>query len=243
MSIEFNDDDLIFISGGKEKSQNNCSNKFIILKWSTEKIEYIGTLPNRKANHSTIYFDNKLYLVGGINSDNKVSKDCLYFSLKEKKWQSLPSLNKARANTSLCIYNNKVLYAFRGRDDNDVLDTIEYIKLNSSRISWKIIKPKDLGFIWNSAQNSLAMTIDKNKIIIIGGEDKNGNLLDETVLFEINTKKVYKGIDLVFGVAFKSQGCINQGKYFCADFKNEENNSNMNGIHVYDIKENKWNLI
>ena len=243
MSIDFNDDDLIFISGGIEKSKYNCSNKFIILKWSTEKIEYNGTLPNRKANHSSIYFENKLYLIGGINSEKKVSKDCLYFSLNEKKWQSLPSLNKERANCSLCIYNNKVLYAFRGRDDNDVLDTIEYIKLNSSRISWKIIKPKDLGFIWNSAQNSLAMTIDKNKIIIIGGEDKNGNLLDETVLFEINTKKVYKGIDLIFGAAFKSQGCINQGKYFCADFKNEENNSNMNGIHVYDIKENKWNLI
>ena len=243
MSIEFNDDDLIFISGGKEKSQNNCSNKFIILKWSTEKIEYIGTLPNRKAYHSTIYFDNKLYLIGGINSDNKVSKDCLYFSLKEKKWQSLPSLNKARANSSLCIYNNKVLYAFRGRDDNDMLDTIEYIKLNSNRISWKIIKPKDLGFIWNSAQNSLVMTLDKNKILILGGEDNNGNLLDETILFEINTKKVYKGVDLVFGAAFKNQGCINQGKYFCADFKNEENNSNMIGIHVYDIKENKWTLI
>ena len=243
MSIDFNDDDLIFITGGVEKSKYNCSNKFIILKWSTEKIEYKGNLPNRKAYHSTIYFDNKLYLIGGINSEKKVSKDCLYFSLKEKKWQSLPSLNKERANCSLCIYNNKILYAFRGRDDNNVLDTIEYIKLNNIRISWKIIKPKDLGFIWNSAQNSLVMTIDKEKILILGGEDKNGNLYDETILFEINTKKVYKGIDLALGAAFKSQGCINQGKYFCADFKNEENNVNMSGIHVYSIKENIWSLI
>ena len=243
MSIDFNDDDLIFITGGVEKSKYNCSNKFIILKWSTEKIEYKGNIPNRKAYHSTIYFDNKLYLIGGINSEKKVSKDCLYFSLKEKKWQSLPSLNKERANCSLCIYNNKILYAFRGRDDNDVLDTIEYIKLNSNRISWKIIKPKDLGFIWNPAQNSLVMTIDKEKILILGGEDKNGNLYDDTILFEINSKKVYKGIDLALGAAFKSQGCINHGKYFCADFKNEENNANMSGIHVYNIKENIWTLI
>ena len=243
MSIDFNDDDLIFITGGIEKSIYNCSNKFIILKWSNEQIEYKGSLPNRKAYHSTIYFDNKLYLVGGINTEKKVSKDCLYFSLKEKKWQSLPSLNKERANCSLCLYNNKVLYAFRGRDDNDVLDTIEYIKLNSNRISWKIIKPKDLGFIWHSAQNSLVMTIDKDKILILGGEDKKGNLYDDTILFEINNKKVYKGLDLVLGAAFKSQGCINQGKYFCADYKNEENNVNMGGIHIYNVKENKWTLI
>ena len=245
MSIDFNDDDLIFISGGNEKSKFNCSNKFIILKWSSEKIEYNGTLPHRKAYHSTLYFDNKLYLIGGINSDKKVSKDCLYFSLKEKKWQSLPSLNKSRANCSLCIYNNKVLYAFRGRDDNDVLDSIEYIDLDGNRIFWKMIKPKDIGFIWNSAQNSLVMTIDKGKILILGGEDKNGNLYDDTILFEIDTKKVYKGIDLALGAAFKSQGCINQGKYFCSDFKNEENkdNSKMSGIHIYNTRENIWSLI
>ena len=76
---------MIFISGDWEKSKFNCCKKFIILKWSSEKIEYNGTLPHRKAYHSTLYFDNKLYLIGGINTDKKVSENCLYFSLKEKK--------------------------------------------------------------------------------------------------------------------------------------------------------------
>ena len=245
MSISFNDDDLIFITGGKAKSKFIYSNKFIILKWSTEKIEYNDSLPERKAYHSTIYFDNKLYLIGGVNTDNKVSKQCWFFSLKEKKWQKLPPLNKGRANCSLCIYNNKDLYSFRGRDDNDVIDTIEFIKLNDERPFWKMIKPKDLGFAWNSAQNSLAMAIDKDKILIIGGEDINGNLFDDTFLFEINTKKVYKGIDLAFKAAFKNQGVINHGKYYCADYRNEDNknNSKINGIHFYNIKENIWDIV
>ena len=132
ISIEFNDDDLIFITGGKEKTKYNCSNKFIILKWSTEKIEYDGTLPQRRAYHTTLYFNNNLFLIGGINSEKKVSKNCSFFSLKEKKWKNLPFLNKPRANCSLCIYNNKDLYAFRGRDDNDVIDSIEYISLNNN---------------------------------------------------------------------------------------------------------------
>ena len=84
MSIEYNDDDLIFITGGKEKTKYNCSNKFIILKWSSEKIEYNGTIPERKMYHSTMYFNNNLYLIGEINSDKKVSKTCSFFSLKKK---------------------------------------------------------------------------------------------------------------------------------------------------------------
>ena len=244
ISIDFNDDDLIFLSGGKEKSKFNFSNKFLILKWSMEKIEYNGTLPERKAYHSTIFFNNNLYLIGGINSDKIVSKNCFFFSVKDKTWRNLPSLNKPRANCSLCVYNNKDLYAFRGRDDNDVIDTIEYITLNNNS-NWKMIKPKDMGFIWNSAQNSLVMTIGKGRILILGGEDKNGNLFDDTILFEIDTKKVYKGIDLNIGAAFKSQGCINQGKYFCVDYKNEENKYKINtgGIHIYNQKENIWDLI
>ena len=244
ISIEFNDDDLIFITGGKEKTKYNCSNKFIILKWSTEKIEYDGTLPQRRAYHTTLYFNNNLYLIGGINSEKKVSKNCSFFSLKEKKWKNLPFLNKARANCSLCIYNNKDLYVFRGRDDNDVIDSIEYISLNNNRSYWKMIKPKDIGFVWNGAQNSLALAINKGKILILGGEDKNGNLLDDTFLYETDSKKIYKGIDLYMKAAFKGQGCINQGKYFCADYKNEENkyNSLTNRIHIYNTKENIWEI-
>ena len=245
MSIDFNDDDLIFISGGKENSDFNCSNKFIILKWSIENIEYNGTLPNRKAYHSSLYFDNKVYIIGGIDSNKKISKKCFYFTIKDKKWHSFPSLNKGRANCSLCVYNNKILYAFRGKDDEDVMDTIEYIKLYSNKYCWKIIKPKDIGFIWNPGQNSLVMTVEKGKILILGGEDKDGNLYNDTLLFETDSKKVYKGIDLASGAAFKSQGGINQGRYFCADFKNEDNinNSKMCGIHIYNKKENIWNLI
>ena len=53
ISIDFYDNDLIFISGGTEDSNYNCSNMFLILKWSTESVEYSGTLPARKAFHST----------------------------------------------------------------------------------------------------------------------------------------------------------------------------------------------
>ena len=219
---------------------------FLILKWSTENIEYNGTLPERKSYHSTLYYDNKLYLIGGIDSNKKVSKECQVFSLIDKKWHNLPCLNVGRANSSICIYNNNILYAFRGRDDNDVLDSIECIKLFNLRSSWKIFKPIDYGYVWNPAENSLIITIDKGKILICGGEDKDGNLFNDTFLFETNTKKIYKGIDLSFPASFKSHACFNKGKYFCFDIQKENDNHRDNlefgGLHIYDPKENIWSL-
>ena len=241
ISIDYDDNDLIFISGGTEDSNYNCSNLFLILKWSTETVEYNGTLPERKAFHSTLYYDNKLYLIGGIDSNKKVSKECQLFSLTDKNWHNLPNLNVGRANSSICIYNNKVLYVFRGRNDNEVLDSIEYIKLFNLRSNWKLFKPIDYGYVWNSAENSLVMTIDKGKILICGGEDINGNLFKDTFLFETNTKKIYKGIDLVIPASFKNHGCCNQGKYFCIDIKNENNFNNEDvNVHIFDPKENIW---
>ena len=249
ISIDFDDNDSIFISGGIEKSKNNYSNTFLILKWSKESIEYSGTLPQRKAYHSTLYYDNNLYLIGGIDSNKKVSKECYAFSLTEKKWYNLPNLNVGRANSSLCIYNNAIMYVFRGRDDNNVIDSIEYIKIKlcNIRSSWKIIKPKDYGYVWNALENSLVMVMNKDKILICGGEDINGNLFNDTFLFETSTQKIYKGIDLCYPASFKSQGCSLQGKFYGVDFKNEcENNQKedmgFGGVHIYDPKESIWTL-
>ncbi len=248
ISIDYDDNDSIFISGGVEKSKYNCSNVFLILKWSKENIEYSGTLPERKAYHSTLYYNNNLYLIGGINSNKKVSKECYFFSWSEKKWNNLPKLNVGRANSSICIYNNSFMYVFRGRDDNNVLDSIEYIKIKLYiRSSWNIFKPKDYGYVWNASENSLVMIMDKDKILICGGEDINGNLFNDTFLFEASTKKVYKGIDLCYPASFRSQGILFQGKYYCVDFKREcenEKKENMGfcGVHIYDPKENIWTL-
>ena len=243
ISLDYDDSDLIFISGGIEESKYFCSDIFIILKWSTENIEYKGNLPDRRAYHSTYYYDNKLYLIGGMDSNKKVSKECHVFSILDKKWHPLPNLNVGRSNSSICIYNNKILYVFRGRDDNNVIDSIEFIKLFNLRSSWKLFKPIDYGYVWNSAENSLVMTIDKGQILICGGEDKDGNLLNDTFLFETNSRKIYKGVDLAYPASFKNNGCYNKGKYFCIDIKNEKyKNIGSGGIHIFDIKDNTWTL-
>ena len=88
------------------------------------------------------------------------------------------------------------------------------------------------------------MTVDKGKILICGGEDNDGNMLNDTFLYETNTNTIYKGVDLAFSAAFKSNGCINKGQYFCIDIKNENKNNNslIGDVHIFDPKENIWTI-
>ena len=232
-SIVYDDNDLIFISGGE-----NNYNLFIIVTWSTQKIFHIEYMQTKKVFHKTIYSSEKLYLIGGMTPDKKVSAECYTFNLKEKKWYLMPKLNNARKNASLCFYNKSILYVFRGEDDNNILDTIEYIDINKKN-GWIIFKPVDYGYVWRPAKNSMAVTVDKDKIIICGGEDNDGFLLKDCFLFEPSTKSIYKGLDLVTPSCFNADGCFYQDEIFGIDYKNKTQN-NYRILHSCNIKNNKW---
>ena len=232
-SIVYDDNDLIFISGGE-----NNYNLFIVLNWSTGKIFHIEYMQTKKAFHKTIFFNEKLYLIGGMTPDKKVSSECFLFNLKEKKWYLMPKLNNARKNVSLCFYNNSILYVFRGEDDNNVLDTIEYIDINKKK-GWNIFKPIDYGYVWYPSKNSMVMTIDRDKILICGGEDNDGLLYQDCFLFEPSTRCIYKGLDLVSSSSFNTEGCFYQDEIFGIEKKIKSQNNNRI-IHSYDIKNNRW---
>jgi hypothetical protein len=232
-SIVYDDNDLIFISGG-----DFIYDLFVIISWSTGKIIHNGKMTTQKAYHKTIFFNEKLYLIGGASPNKKVSPECFFFDLKEKNWHNLPNLNISRKNASICFYNSSILYAFRGEDDNNVLDTIEYIDVNDKK-GWNLIKPIDNGYVWYPAKNSMVLTIDKDKIIICGGEDNEDNLYKDCFLFEPNTNCIYKGLDLATSAAFIAEGCIYQDEIFAIDYKNKTQNQKAI-IHSSNAKTNIW---
>ena len=244
MCIEYDDNDLIFLSGGKENTIYYSSDMILIISLSKEKIELNGKLPTRKSFHSNIYFEGKLYLLGGIDQNKKCSSNCFYFSVNNKKWFYLPDLNRKRANCSLCIQNKSILYVFRGRDDNNDLSSIEYLDLTDiSNRKWNIFIPIDYGYVWTPLENSLIISYNNDKILICGGEDKNGNLFDETFLLDINNKNIYRGKDLLYKASFRFQGCYHKNEIFGIDQNNNFDKNNKIGIHYYNIKNNDWKFI
>ena len=242
ISIEQDDNELIFISGGDINS-----NKFIIYNWKKDTIEYNEYMESKIIFHKNIYLKEKLYFIGGKNLEtNKAISRCQYFSINNKTWNNLPNLNIPRFKVSLCIYNDSYLYVFNGKNDYNILNSIEYLDI-SGRIGcfknkWKIIQPIDYGLVWNGVINSMIITIDKDKILICGGENNDGRLVKETFLFEPSTGCIYRGEDLSIECSFNNGfGSIYQGEVIGVDFKNRNDRKNM--IHVYNIKNNCWKVM
>ena len=89
-------------------------------------------------------------------------------------------------------------------------------------------------------KNSLVINIDKDKILICGGENKENILYKDCFLFMPSNKNVFKGMDLKVGAAFISDGCFYKDIIFGIDYKNKtKDNSEI--LHMFNIKNNYWN--
>ncbi len=239
LSIIFDDFDLFFISGGIEFSNYDSSNLLLSFRWSTMKIEFIEKMPKKRAFHSSIYFDNKLYIIGGMSEKNYYLNECYCFHITGKKWEKIPNLNISRLNPSLCIYNNNYLYVIRGNNKNESIDSIEFINIKNMINGWILFKPFDPGFSWFGCDTSLAITINQNQILIFGGRDKNGKLFHHSFILDPEKKTVYRGKDILISANFKFCGSIYQDKVIAIDWKNTTNIQN-HGRHIYDLKKKKW---
>ena len=126
LSVIFDDFDLFFISGGIEFGNYDSSNILLSFRWSSMKIEFIDEMPQKRAFHSSIYFDNNLYIIGGMSENNNYLNNCYCFNITKKKWIKMPDINITRLNPSLCIYNNNYLYVIRGSNKIESID-LEFI--------------------------------------------------------------------------------------------------------------------
>jgi hypothetical protein len=239
VSLEFDDIDLVFISGGINLEKNEPNNILLCIKWSNQKIEFIEKMPIKRAFHSTIFFEGNLYLIGGLGEKQNQLSDCDIFNLKKRKWEKIPNLNIPRQNSTLCIYNNSLLFVIRGSNGKEVLDTIEYINLNDLCNGFNIIKPKDYGLTWFGCESSMAISINKNQILIFGGKDKNNKFYHHSFFYDPINNSIYRGKDIKVSANFKFYGTIYDNKVIGIDFKNSTN-AKYYGIHKYDISLKKW---
>ena len=239
LSVIFDDFDLFFISGGIEFANYDSSNLLLSFRWSSMKIEFIDKMPQKRAFHSSIYFDNKLYIIGGMGEKNNFLYECYCFHITKKKWEKIPNLNTPRLNPSLCIYNNNYLYVIRGSNKIESIDTIEFINIKNFNEGWTLFKPYDPSFSWFGCDTSLSITISKNKILIFGGRDKNGKLFHHSYFLDVEKRTVYRGKDILVSANFKFCGSLYQDKVIAIDWKNSTNNKN-HGRHIYDLKKKKW---
>ena len=116
------------------------SNKLFVIDLFQKNIEgknsfitELHPMTYSKAKHSMIYYEDKLYVVGGENDDTVERYD-----IKNNEWEELNPLIRSRSYPILFIYEG-YLYAFLGKDKEDYLIDAERLNLNEENPSWEIV--------------------------------------------------------------------------------------------------------
>lgn len=241
LSIAFDDKDLIFISGGKDIPNENTTKFFLILSWNSSKIIENKQLPSPRANHSSLYHKGFLYIIGGMESENTLIRKCLRYNVFKKRFEELPSLNNSRQNPTLCLYNEKIIYVFRGFNKIKELLSIEFLNIKKIEAGWEQFTPEDPGYCWCGGIFSGAVTLGKNQILIFGGSS-NGEVKNHCFLFQPEEKTVLKmgGIKLTSMFYGGSYEPYRNSIYAIEKERNEGDLEGKIGIHIFNEKNFMW---
>ncbi|CDW79004.1 kelch motif family protein [Stylonychia lemnae] len=172
----------IMMSGGQFVDDKTCSIDSYKIKIDKQELKEIKSyMKVARMHHSMIYIDEKrqVLAVGGEDENSNLLDTCELYSMSEKQWRMLNTLNQRGKNISLCkfVKDKKdgerpiYVYAFGKL-------AIERIDLSKIPISprWDELNVKNFQ---PYPMASVSFKFDDNLIVICGGvDDKNSNQQD-----------------------------------------------------------------
>ena len=60
-------------------------------------------MPRKRGMHSTLLYNNKLFIIGGETLQGVKLKECEFYNVKDKVWELMPNLNYSRVYPTLSI--------------------------------------------------------------------------------------------------------------------------------------------
>ncbi len=223
--------DAIYLIGAMTGKWPNETplDRVIIYYPEKDTFEYSHIIPEhrRRGGAGTVYYNNKIYLVGGItNGHNDGYKAWLdEYDPKTGEWKVLPDAPDARDHFQAVISNDK-LYVFAGRrtskrTNQDMALTAEYGNVyNFENQKWERVT-KNLKIPTQRAGNAAFSW--NNEIVIGGGESMAQNSAHKEVeAYNIETKtwrnwpflekgRHGSGFVIVGDYVYTASGCANRG--------------------------------
>ena len=124
--------------------------------------------------------EQKIFAVGGINTDKSEMTECEVFDIKQNLWVELPRLNNPKSSGSLISINQSFLYLFGGYPIS--VTSIE--AFHSSFSAWKTVSVQEgdhyIHPFW--AGSHLSDNLDGSIFIFGGGLKYN----DTTEVYDYN---------------------------------------------------------
>jgi hypothetical protein len=98
----------MFVIGGEDKGKylgHTFSYNFLSLSFTP-----CTSMNESKINFGAIYFKENVFVVGGWKQF--YSKRCEMYSLENNRWMDIPALQNEREGITLCVVQDKYIYAF-----------------------------------------------------------------------------------------------------------------------------------
>ncbi|KAJ5071907.1 hypothetical protein M0811_09806 [Anaeramoeba ignava] len=106
-------------------------------KWT--EIECKGVAPEPRSAHTLNYYNNKLYVFGGLNKSHEEIGDLFCFDLKTKKWERLPNCPVIICDHAAVFYG-PLLICYGSEPMNQKRDTAgDILVFDTNKLLWSSI--------------------------------------------------------------------------------------------------------
>ena len=167
-----NYENFFYFSGGQEYIKE-ASKLFLSIskKDSNQNPTKLPSMLNPHWNHSMIADKEKIYVIGGYNSNK-----CEVYDIQAKTWSELPDLLSPERQRSMLFIEKSFLYCFMGLSQNGMLDSVERLNLDNTQKGWERINVDNSeNLILKFYGAGIIRMSDENKILFIGGKKENNN--------------------------------------------------------------------
>ena len=179
-----NYDNCLYFSGGQEYIKE--ASKLFLSVSKNDQTQIAKKLPSMKHshwNHSMVANKDKIYVIGGYNSNK-----CEVYDIPSKTWTEIPDLKAPERQRSMLFVENNFLYCFMGLSQNGILDTVERLNLENIEAGWENIivdNTENVNLKFYGA-GIIRMT-QANKIFFIGGKkEKNKEEIYKKSIYEFS---------------------------------------------------------
>ena len=179
-----NYENCLYFSGGQEYIKE--ASKLLLSVSKNDQSQNAKKLPPMKHphwNHSMVANKDKIYVIGGYNSNK-----CEVYDIISKTWSEMPDLKAPERQRSMLFIENNFLYCFMGLSQNGILDTVERLNLDNIEAGWEniIVDNTDNINLKFYGAGIIRMT-QANKIFFIGGKkEKNKEEIFKKSIYEFS---------------------------------------------------------
>ena len=166
------------------------------INWS----DFASTLPARMCAHSSVVYKDSLLVTGGINADQDVYFDCIHeVQLKPPYTVKLVSKMpepRVRHNTVLCDDSILIIGGRKSRDCKHNLSSVLSYDIKKNECQQLPALPYPV--------SDMATVKWAENVVIIGGADKDGKVLNNVIIYNIKTGNSH----MLPPMLHKRKGCM-----------------------------------